>query len=101
MARARKVTRTISSTIATVMFVDTVTAKVENYEMKFPGVYSDDNKLMKEVAKKAEGETLKPVTIISKRVVEALYGMDEQKFMELAEALPTRGKKEADENEVE
>ena len=85
MARARKVTRTISSTKVVVMCVDTETAKVDNYEVEIAGVYSDEKKLMKAVTKVVETETLKPVSVVSTEVIETLYGMDEQKFIEMAE----------------
>lgn len=94
MARSRKVTRTICSTKVIVMCVDTQTAVVENYEVTIAGVYSDDKKLMKAVAKVVETETLKPVSVVSTEVTETLYGMDEQKFMEMAEVLPPRDKKD-------
>lgn len=100
MARARKVTRTISSTKVVIMCVDTETAKVNNYEVEIAGVYPDEKKLMKAVTKEVETATLKPVSIVSKETVETLYGMDEQMFMEMAEALPPRDKKE-DTDEVE
>lgn len=100
MARVRKVTRTISSTKVVVMCVDTETAKVDNYEVEIAGVFSDEKKLMKAITKEVETSTLKPVSIVSKEVVETLYGMDEQKFMEMAEVLPPRDKKE-DADEVE
>lgn len=100
MSRARKITRTISSTKVVVMCVDTETAKVDNYDVEIAGVYSDEKKLMKAVTKEVETVTLKPVSIVSKEVVETLYGMDEQKFMEMAEVLPPRDKKE-DADEVE
>lgn len=100
MAKARKVTRTISSTKVVVMCVDTETAKVDNYEVEIAGVYSDDKKLMKAVSKEVETETIKPVSIISTEIIETLYGMDEQKFIEMAEVLPPRDKKE-DVDEVE
>jgi hypothetical protein len=100
MARARKVTRTIASTKVVVMCVNTETAVVENYEVTIAGVYSDDKKLMKAVTKVVETETLKPVSVVSTEVIETLYGMDEQKFIEMAEVLPPRGKKE-DTDEVE
>lgn len=100
MARARKVTRTIASTKVVVMCVNTETAVVENYEVTIAGVYSDDKKLMKAVTKVVETETLKPVSVVSTEVIETLYGMDEQKFIEMAEVLPQRGKKE-DTDEVE
>lgn len=94
MARARKVTRTISSTKVVVMCVDTQTAVVENHEVTIAGTYTDEKKLMKAVAKEVETETLKPVSVVSTEVVETLYGMDEQKFMEMAEVLPPRDKKD-------
>lgn len=100
MARARKVTRTIASTKVVVMCVNTETAVVENYEVTIAGVYSDDKKLMKAVTKVVETETLKPVSVVSTEVIETLYGMDEQKFIEMAEVLLPRGKKE-DTDEVE
>lgn len=100
MARARKVTRTIASTKVVVMCVNTETAVVENYEVTIAGVYSDDKKLMKAVTKVVETAVLKPVTVVSTEVIETLYGMDEQKFIEMAEVLPPRDKKE-DTDEVE
>lgn len=100
MARTRKVTRTISSTKVIVMCVDTQTAVVDNHEVTIAGVYSDEKKLMKAVSKEVETATLKPVSIVSKEVVVTLYGMDEQKFIEMAEVSPPRDKKEnADEVE--
>ena len=100
MARVRKVTRTIASTKVVVMCADVQTAKVENYEVTVAGTYADDKKLMKAVTKVVETETLKPVAIVSTEVIETLYGMDEQKFIELAEVLPTREKKETEETET-
>lgn len=98
MARARKVTRNIRSTKVIVMCVDKETAKVDNHEVTITGTYTDDKKLMKAVTKVVETETLKPVAIVSTEVIETLYGMDEQKFIEMAEVLPPRDKKEVDEN---
>jgi len=49
---------------------------------------------MKAVTKVVETETLKPVSIVSTEVIDTLYGMDEQKFIEIAEVLPPRDKKE-------
>lgn len=94
MARARKVTRTISSTKVVVMCVNIETAKVDNYEVTIAGTYTDENKLMKAVTKVVETETLKPVSVVSTEVIETRYGMDEQNFIETAEVLLTRDKKE-------
>lgn len=98
MARARKVTRTISSTKVIVICVDIETAKANNYEVTIAGTYTDDKKLMKAVTKVVETETLKPVSVVSTEVIETLYGMDEQKFIEMADVLPPRDKKEVDKN---
>ena len=95
MARARKVTRTISSTKVIVMCVDTETAKVDNYEVTIAGTYTDEKKLMKAVTNVVETET-----IVSTEVIDTVYGMDEQKFIEMAEVLSPRDKKE-DTDEVE
>lgn len=94
MARARKVTRTISSTKVIVLCVNTETAKVNNYEVTIVGTYTDEKKLMKAVTKVVETPTIKPVSVVSTEVIETLYGMDEQKFIEMAEVLQPRGKKE-------
>lgn len=94
MARARKVTRTIPSTKVVVMCVDTETAKVDNYEVELIGAYYDEKKIMKAVTKDVGTATLKPVSVVSAEVIELLYGMDEQKFIEMAEVLPPRDKKE-------
>lgn len=40
------------------------------------------------------------MSVVSTEVIETLYGMDEQKFIEMAEVLPPRAKKE-DTDEVE
>lgn len=93
MARARTVSRTICSTKVIVMCVDIETAKVDKYEVTIAGTYTDDKKLMKAVTKVVETETLKPVSVVSTEVFETLYGMDEQKFIEMAEVLPPRNKK--------
>lgn len=98
MARARKVTRTICSTKVIVMCVNTETAVVENYEVTIAGTYTDEKKLMKAVTKVVETPLIKPVSVVSTEVIETLYGMGEQKFIEMAEVLPSRGKKEEPEN---
>lgn len=94
MARARKVTRTISSTKVIVMCVNVESAKVDNYEVTIAGTYTDEKKLMKAVTKVVETPSIKPVSVVSTEVIETLYGMDEQKFIEMAEVLLPRDKKE-------
>lgn len=100
MTRARKVTRTIPLTKVIVMCVDTETCKVDNYELTIAGTYTDEKKLMKAVTKVVGTETLKPVSVVSTEVIDTLYGMDVQKFIEMAEVLSPIDKKE-DTDEVE
>lgn len=92
MARKRMVTRTVQSTKVVVMCANTETAEIENHEAEIAGTYSDDKKLMKAVESVVATDTIKPVAIKSTEVLETLYGMEEQKFIENAEILPKRDK---------
>lgn len=92
MARKRMVTRTVQSTKVVVMCANTETAEIENYEAEIAGTYSDDKKLMKAIESVVATDVIKPVAIKSQEIVETLYGMEEQKFIENAEILPKREK---------
>lgn len=92
MARKRMVTRTVQSTKVVVMCVNTETAEIENYEVEIAGTYSDDKKLMKAVESVVATDAIKPVAIKFTEMVETLYGMEEQKFIENAVVLPKREK---------
>lgn len=91
MARIPMVTRTVKSTIATVMLCDTVSESVVTKEVTVPRTYDDPKALNKAVRKALEGSPLTFVKVISTSEQEALYGMTEQKFIEQAEVLPPRG----------
>lgn len=101
MARVSMVTRTISTTVVTVLCVDTQTAEATNATYNISGTYPDDakgNKKLLEAVKKAyETDTNKIVSIVDKQVKEDLYGMTEQKFLETAEILPPRPVKAVEE----
>ena len=91
------VTRTVTTTKATVLCVNTVAEETVTQVVEVPRSYTDDNKLLK-VVKESLDTTVIPVKVISTEIVETLYGMTEQKFIELAEKLPSRTKADADEN---
>lgn len=97
MARKPMVTRTVTTTKATVLCVDTVAEETVTQVVEVPRSYTDDNKLLK-VVKESLDTTVVPVKVISTEIVGTLYGMTEQKFIELAEKLPSRTKADADEN---
>lgn len=91
MARIRMVTRTVKSTVANVMCLDTQAAKVVNNVYEISGVYPDSEKLLKALQAVYETETLKLVHIASSFEEEQLYGMPENEFMLHAKKLPPRG----------
>ena len=96
MARKPMVTRTVVTTVAKILCVNTSTEETETKVIEVPRTYTDDNKLIKAV-KETLDPTLIPVKVILTETVETLYGMTEQKFIEMAEKLPPR-KSETDEN---
>lgn len=94
MAREKMVTRTIISTKCVVLALDTETVEPSNLTVEVSGVFQNEEKLMKAVKAVAETDTLKIVQILTTETVEKLYGVSEQKFMEIAHELEPRKKKE-------
>lgn len=90
MARVRMVTRTIESTKVTAMCINPATATVSHNEYVISQAYTDPALILKHVKKVYETESNVIVAIENSEVQETLYGMTEQKFMELAEILPPR-----------
>lgn len=97
MARKPMVTRTVTTTKAKILCVNTVAEETVTHVVEVPRTYTDDSKLLKAV-KETLDTTIIPVKVISTETVETLYGMTEQKFIELAEKLPPRTKADTDEN---
>lgn len=91
------ITRTVTTTKATVLCVNTVAEETVTQVVEVSRTYTDDSKLLKAV-KETLDATIIPVKVISTETVETLYGMTEQKFIELAEKLPPRTKADTDEN---
>ena len=90
--RARKVTRTIKATEATLMVVDVTTAEVQNVTVTLPFEFKSEEDIMKHINKTSGivADGLKPVTVVDFYVTEQLYGMSEQDFIKHAEILPAR-----------
>lgn len=87
MARKRMVTRTITFTKATALVYDINADAINTLEYKLAGELSADDAL-KVIAK--EHPEVRPLKVTEVTVHEELYGMPEDKFMELAEILPPR-----------
>ena len=88
------VTRTITTTKANVMCLDINTGEPINKEVTLPRTYKDESSLLKKVKSVIETDTLKAAHIVDTEVIETLYGMTEQRFIENAIVLPPRTKTE-------
>lgn len=90
MARIRMVTRTVNVTNCEVMALTISNASVSTDILKISGTFDNKEDALKAVKKQYETADYKPTAIISMTVSEILYGMPEDKFIELAEILPPR-----------
>ena len=90
MARRPMVTRTIQTTIATVLCLDLEKKEPFEKDVKLPRTYKDDKSIMKKIAPIVNTDKIKAVHVISTRTEHTLYGMSEQKFIENADILPAR-----------
>lgn len=90
MAREPMVTRTITTTKANVMCLDINIGEPINKSVTVPRTYKDEDSLFKKVKSVIDTDTLKAVHIVDSEVIETLYGMSEQNFIENAEVLPKR-----------
>lgn len=93
MARKRMVTRTITFTTSTATVYDIQSDEIKTLEYKLSGELSADEAL-KVIAK--EHKEVRPLKVMEVAVQEELYGMTEEKFLELAEILPARAKSQTE-----
>ena len=89
MARKRMVTRTITFTTVKATVYDIASDEIKTVEYKFSGELSSDVAL-KVITKEHMG--VRPLKVNDVTVQEKLYGMSEEKFIELAEIIPDRTK---------
>ena len=101
MARKRMVTRTILTTKATVLCMDTESLKSEYKDVILPRTYKDEEKLFKAVKNAVDTDTFKAVKIEETSSVETLYGMDEQDFIDNAKILDPNTRREIEGLEYE
>lgn len=93
MARKRMVTRTITCTEATARVYDISKDEIKNVKYKLPGRLPADDAL--KVIEK-EHKEIRPLKVEEVVFNEELYGLEESKFLELAEILPARAKAQAE-----
>lgn len=89
MARKRMVTRTIKFTTAKATVYDIESNEIKTVEYKLSGELSTDDAI-KVITK--EHKEVRPLKVTEVTVQEELYGMPEDKFIELADILPARTK---------
>lgn len=94
MARKRMVTRTITSTKAKATVYNIEKDEIQTLEYKLSGELSADDAL-KAITK--EHADVRPLKVTEVEVQEELYGMSEEKFLELAEIMPARVKAQPEE----
>ena len=89
MARKRMITRTITSTKAKATVYNIEKDEIQTLEYKLSGELSADDAL-KVITK--EHKEVRPLKVEEVVFNEELYGMPEEKFIELAEIIPSRTK---------
>lgn len=89
------VTRTVLTTRAIVLCLNTETAEPFNTEVYLPATYKDNTKMMKAVSKQLDTDEVKAVKIVDSYIEEKRYGMPLSEFMSGASVLEPLPKKEA------
>ena len=90
MARTRMVTRTISFTEVSVITMNIETVTPQHEVIRIAGVFDNDKSLLKKLKNRYETDLYKIVAITDTKVIEKLYGMCEEDFIEYAKELPAR-----------
>ena len=88
------ITRTVKGTILTLMALDTESGECVHVEEIVKGEVTDDNKAMKRIRKKYDGNTIQPVQIVKKEEVVKRYAMSEEDFLKNAVEIPLLKTKE-------
>lgn len=94
--RKPMITRTITTTEATLLMADTVAAEMHNVTVTLPRTYKDNESILKAARPMVETDTDKAVYVVSVSTKETLYGMTEADFIKAASILPARVEKTAD-----
>ena len=94
MAKKAMVTRTVQTTLATALCLNTVTAEPFNQTVTLSGTFKEKKALLKAVKNILENDEISVAKIVDVEIQEKLYGMTEQKFIENADILPPRKTKD-------
>lgn len=101
MARKPMVSRTIITTKAIALCLDTVSCEAMNKVAILPRTYADPKKLLNAVRAQLETEDLKVAKVVDVEEVETLYGMTEEDFIANAVILDPTTRKPIDNDNAE
>lgn len=90
MRKDKYVTRTVKSANVSVLCMDVETAEALNTTVNVPSPAKDEKKLLEQVKRLAETDTIKVVHIVDITPQETLYGMTETEFVKHAIIMPKR-----------
>ena len=88
--RKPMITRTITTTEATLLMADTVAAEMHNVTVTLPRTYKYNEAILKAARPLVETGTDKAVSVVYVSTKETLYGMTEADFIKAASILPAR-----------
>ena len=88
--KAPQITRTFTTTRATILGLDTINAEPMNKDVDLAGHFESEEKLMKAVKKLIETEDFKVCKLVSCVEIIELRGMSVQKFLENSEVIPDK-----------
>lgn len=90
MPRIPQVTRTITTTLATVLCLDLESGNPVTMTVRLPRTYKAEAKVLKAARKKLESDKLKVAHVSTYKAQTKLYVMTEERFVEEADELPPR-----------
>ncbi len=93
MARVPSVTRTITTTKVNALCIDLETTEPFNKVVILPRTYKENSKLEKALSELINNDTTRFVHAVDTEVVETLYGMTEQEFINVAKVLDKETRK--------
>lgn len=89
MPRIPQVTRTLTTTSAEVMILNTVTGNTRTELFILSRTYRNDREILKAAQKQLKG-SLKAVHVVSTSTEKTVYGMTEAEFLQVARPLEKR-----------
>lgn len=102
MARKKHlITRSITSTVATVIAHDVETEETKNVQLAVSRTYKTDNDLLKAVREKYETDTFKIACVVDSFISVEKYGMTEDDFINNAEIITKKAKDSEDEEDYD